>query len=337
MKRVVLFLGAGFSAQFGLPVMRGFLQYAKSIGRLNHDDTELLDATYRAARQANAMVAGSPNNLEDILSYALMGERLGLPTVPADCSKRLRSILQRVFVLHPTDGPYWERFLPFVEWWEALHLAQDDRLDIITTNYDVAVECCLHRTGNSAALGEGFVEVTAPTVQVAGSLYGGTIPLHKLHGSVNYFARDDGQIQVEGRLARVASQHNNYLPYISIPGYRSPGDPVIVPPSFLKPELLAPLRVAWKAAANALQSATHLVVVGYSFPRSDTEMRYFFGRSLMDNIDLTDIAIVDPNASATSDRLHASESGFGNHFLSMIRPINVRWVDSIADVDALMI
>ena len=65
--KIVLFLGAGFSAPFGLPVMDKFTRVAHDSGRLSKEDLEFLDELIREARSANAFLISSPTNLEDIL------------------------------------------------------------------------------------------------------------------------------------------------------------------------------------------------------------------------------------------------------------------------------
>jgi hypothetical protein len=68
------------------------------------------------------------------------------------------------------------------------------------------------------------------------------------------------------------------------------------------------------------------VVVGYSFPPSDTYMKYFFASALVDNIDLPRLSVVDPYADQIVDRLRSSD--YGTHFKQLLAPVSAPWQDS---------
>lgn len=66
-----------------------------------------------------------------------------------------------------------------------------------------------------------------------------------------------------------------WLPYPCASDYKAPGMPIIISPSFLKPDLPAALKAVWAAAARALSKANLVAFVGYSFPPADTDMMFF--------------------------------------------------------------
>jgi hypothetical protein len=108
------------------------------------------------------------------------------------------------------------------------------------------------------------------------------------------------------------------LPYPCVKNYRPSTAPIIVPPSFLKPELASPLLQVWSGAAKALREADRIIFVGYSFPQSDTEMTYFFASALATNVRLEELRIVDPNAVQIIERLTTPRSKFGSHFRDLL-------------------
>jgi len=85
-------------------------------------------------------------------------------------------------------------------------------------------------------------------------------------------------------------------------------------------------REIWNAAGKALEEAEKLVFIGFSFPESDTHIRYFLAANLFENVDLRPIVIVDPNADKIYTRL--KNSNFGTHFTNRLRPIKGNWEET---------
>lgn len=347
---VVLFLGAGFSAEFGHPVMNNFLSFVDATPRLSAAEKTLVERLIIEARQANSFLEGSPTNLEDILSFAVMAERLNLledeeqededaigrTTEPTGAllsrSSDIQRILQRVYTTAAAPENYWEQYANFWNFVGMEPRNREHQLAIVTTNYDINVESALRRQGYSANPGVAFRQIADARTNGNNVLYAETgIPLFKLHGSVNWY-RDDSQkcgVEVEGRIGRsnptFESPSGIELPLVCFTDYQSKGAPIIVPPSFLKPDLVRPLRKIWAGAAQALQRCHVLVFVGYSFPSSDTDMMYFLARSLVGNPHLRGIHVVDPIAESIVQRLRARESRFGSHFRSLLHPHTAKW------------
>lgn len=326
--KLVVFAGAGFSAAFGLPVMNSFLGFADASDRLSVDDKALLGRLILEARRANSFLESSATNLEDILSFSEMGDRLGL--APADeksRSERVRGIVERVFTSAPISAEYWSQFdnVRRIIDYPAHETPQD--VTFITTNYDLNIEIACHRAGWRATLGTPLQRFRDEWHSV-GQLYHDTgVPIYKLHGSVNWFPSDDKKDGLLVNDVVVRLQSGETFPHVCTSGYVPPWSPLIVPPSFLKPELAVPLRTAWAGAARALAEANTVAFIGYSFPQSDTEMMYFLARALSDNSSLRRILIIDPQAEAIGQRLRRAESKSGTHFRDLMRLVSHRWQD----------
>ena len=330
---IVLFLGAGFSRHFGMPVMTEFFSYARDSPRLKPEEHNLIRALILESRRANSFVESSPKNLEDVLSLAVMRDRLGMQD--SSRADQLATILRKIYTTYQTEGAgYWGQFDIFksflgfdIRSGKAAH-----NLSIVTTNYDLNIESALHRAGIAANLGFSWVQENCGNAVSHQNLYTarGGIPVFKLHGSANWYqdGNDASVVRVDGRCVQMENFNpptSFTLPYPCVNEYHAPSSPIIVPPSFLKPNLAEPLGSIWRGAAGALRQANQIVFVGYSFPPSDTEMRYFLASALSDNADLERIRIVDPHADKIVARLRSAESRFGTHFRDFLAPQTNGW------------
>ncbi len=329
--KVTLFLGAGFSAPFGHPVMNEFLAFADETKHIDQGEKAFLGELVLEARRANSFLESSPTNLEDIVSFAVMADRIelgsGAPRAP-----RIREILRKIYGQTADLRTYWQVCSRFCE---CFGLKRDETwkdLTIITTNYDLNADCALYYGGNPAKLPFVPEYIGQTTKQVNSYLYADRgVPLCKLHGSVNWFTNTNADhCLVDAAVGNVMEVSGKKLESIPCPltydaSYTPHGDAMIVPPSFLKPDLSPELASAWTTAAKALQESHLLVFVGYSFPQSDTEMAYFLSRALAGNSHLRNILIVDPEADAIVHRLKSAESPYGSHFRALLKRRAADW------------
>ena len=336
--KIVLFLGAGFPAAYDYPTMNDFLSFADSSKRLSPDQKAFVGRLVLAARSANSFLQSSPTNLEDILSFSVMADRLSLSNTDEESQNdKIKQILQKIFTNVENANNFWVKFsyfktfLTFNPATESIH-----DFSVITTNYNLSIECAIKVLGRDINPGFKFIqEQNDENSGISGHLYSKNgIPVYKLHGSVNWFKIEEhpDSFRVEDRIAHLARQSpkEDYpsLPYICSQYYKGSTTPVIVPPSFLKPDLELPLNEIWRGAAKALEGANILIFVGYSFPLTDTDMMYFLARSLTNNPGLRRILIVDPFADDIVRKLNSSESKFGSHFKALIQTKNAHWEDT---------
>lgn len=329
--KIVAFLGAGFSAPFGLPVMSKFLEVASRSGRLTDAQKLELLSYVLEARQTNAFLESSPTNLEDILTFAVMANRLD-PTPENNArAESLRKTLATVY----TDGAdcdnYWEQFAPHSEAFSLKPARESDRveLSIVTTNYDLVVESILWRH-TRARLNFQWNPRNDSNNGSHGSLYSQNgIPLFKLHGSVNWYSSGQA-VNVEDQVVGVRGRvtHSGSLPRACTANYKFEAAPLLVAPTFLKPQLSEALGLAWQGAYKAIKDAERLIFIGYSFPLSDNEMKYFLAAALRENTKIRRILVVDPDADKIVERLKSPNSRFGTHFRELLYGCNGGWTDS---------
>lgn len=330
MTRLVLFLGAGFSQPFGLPTMEAFRFFAHDSKRISDQDKGLLDEVFQRLAQANNILRSSRNNLEDALSFWMMGDRLRLDG-ELEQAPQLKRIIQRIYT-SPGAPPseYWNRFQALSRFLRLSTSApRTFDLVVITTNYDVCVESALAKLGMFASLPISASMCSHGSPSTTASLYSsGGVPVLKLHGSVNWFEDPkDASISVDDRVVRTGllSETPGELPYVCARDYEMPGTPLIVPPTFIKPELSKLLEHIWRTAAVELNAADYIAFIGYSFPPTDTEMRYFIGRSLADNRRLRRVFVFDNSAGRIVEQLSDPLRGYGQHFHELLAPINGDW------------
>lgn len=157
---------------------------------------------------------------------------------------------------------------------------------VVTTNYDLLAERTLrHRPmkrparpgffyagiGGSRVQGASTFSVRRKWVDVTGS-----VPLCKLHGSLNWYRSASG-------ITAIADCR---------PAYRSRDISYIVAPA---PEKVvpAPLNAVWSVARSFLKAAEEWIVVGYSAPAYDTAIAELLSTSAAGA--LQRIRVVDPN------------------------------------------
>jgi hypothetical protein len=340
--KTVLFLGAGFSRAWGLPVMQEFFQHAKNSEYLGDNDKDFLRKLQRKARQGVSMLQIGNDNLEEVLSFSLASRNFnsGYPNQGDSEYDRLCHILQEVY-----------RRIDLKKWFESdglldnlkrlfgtgvnRHLTTNE-LTIITTNYDVMIEFMLSKFGWHCYLPGEWSVVEGKKHPVADKMCSSNKSqplLCKLHGSLNWCLDPDDQTKflVENSilytdyLDDMRKHKGVYLPEVSFRNYEPIRTPLIVPPTLFKMQTIPTFREIWNVAGKALEEAEKLVFIGFSFQESDTYIQYFLAANLYENIDLRPIEIVDPKADEIYERLKKGKLGI--HFRDLLKPINGKWED----------
>ncbi len=331
MSKNVLFLGAGFSRPLGHPVMSEFFAHARGHAAMTPADKEWLADIQHLAREASGMLDGPHTNLEHVLSLALM-DFAAMDTAKADRSSRYAQMVNLLFKVYRTCdlkaiNGYRDRIKALLAFSEEANAPIGSDLTIITTNYDMNVETGLMRLGVLPKL--PFAPTTLYRQQDQESIYSDNGPLLcKLHGSVNWFHPIKGTepIKVEDRMGYIRNfeqDRQDRAPLIvgdtTYPDLRA----ILVPPMYFKHQIVPEMDANWAAAAKALRSAEKVAFVGYSFPPSDTHMRYFLASSLYKNVGLEAIHVVDPQAVAICERLKKGD--YGTAIGRMLRPFEGGW------------
>jgi hypothetical protein len=270
-KRVVYFLGAGFSAPLGPPVMSEFLDKSKELYRVNPTKFDYFTRVFSEIGKIHATMKyfkTDPNNIEEILSIIEMRTQLGGDSLIDTFRDYIADVIissTREFTLRTPDparpsdwdnhifGPeddVWSDYARFVASlhnlafshhhkggeppirWERVSDPQT-RYDVISLNYDRVLETVCESFENEYK-GETPLHFQREPDTSAGEP--ASPWLVKLHGSVD--SRED-----------------------------------ITPPTWSK-ALTKSVEGQWKVAYHLLAEANHIRVLGYSLPTLDTNVQY---------------------------------------------------------------
>lgn len=304
---ITLFLGAGFSAPAGLPLGDSLfaVQPASHKAAAAEDIHQVLEEYQRwRATNPTARTELFVSSVHDAHErYLLEGEHAQLwPRLVRFLALRLATPFATFYtyedrVSRSRDNIYEYAIHPVhQDWWAAVLAAagDDGRVAVITTNWDVLIERALRpRPRKIAPKSPGFNYGAGPERLKASSGYPksywrdnpvveGSIPLLKLHGSLNW-AIEDRQLVKYGDLR---------------PAFR--GDAAIVPPTMYKsPPAWA--ETIWQQAHGALESAECIVVVGYSFPPYDMRVHELFQHGLASSN--APVHVFSPESPAQCERL----------------------------------
>jgi hypothetical protein len=179
----------------------------------------------------------------------------------------------------------------------GIERARDKNLSVsvITFNYDLVMEAALHYVG----LGYNYAlpdDASPPSPR--------SIPLLKLHGSINWYFCEKCQAVFDARtyehglssvgegrarmsLAGPGAHRCSQLP-------TSP-TPVIVPPSWDKSRYQNSLRDVWRRASAVLAAADEIFVIGYSLPEADSFFRYLFALGTQSRTRVHRLFVVNPD------------------------------------------
>lgn len=165
--------------------------------------------------------------------------------------------------------------------------------DIITFNYDCVIDHALKSFGDSKwnprygyglflgsqghlLTGDDFWNPKTPAPKEK------TVHLYKLHGSLNFYVKDDGEKpKVKLKERPYTKQHGN-LKF------------TIIPPEWHKAYDKGFFSKLWKDAASAINSVEHIVFIGYSLPETDLHSTALFRTSLSSS-GLKSLVVVNPD------------------------------------------
>lgn len=313
--RNLLFVGAGFSFNAGLPLATQFTAQLLNTERLKLDGpsnalvrfvSKFVEETFAEGRTA------SPDDwpeLEDVFTLvdlsANTGHHLGTYSAAdlrlvrrAMIVRMIRMLMQRYKAGQRAQKPNWRRLETFFEEFNERTTA------VLSMNWDTVIESGLSRRQSIDRIEYGceanFVEFTSNDVVELGDRAGRrTLHLTKPHGSINWLYCDScrGVFWVTpssvpkiadtlfkerdwrevGRLAGLRKPHNVREPACPHCNVKALGTRFATF-SFRK-ALDFPMHAAsWRTAEGHLRAAENWVFVGYSMPSADFEFKYLLKR-----------------------------------------------------------
>lgn len=265
MKEVIYFLGAGFSAPAGLPVISNFLFQAKNQFARDHERFKHFSRTFEyidSLAKAKNFLSVDLFNIEEIFSiastHALLGEdpeflekfikdviSFHTPEFFADCDLADRKKVGQLLLSKQEVECLYLRFIGCAM---GLYFSKDSgsiqkvkkpstNYKFITLNYDLLIERAVDFLRKAGA--------HSPELKIA-----------KLHGSV---------------------------------------ESAIVPPSWSK-QIGENLKENWRRAAEWLRDANEIRFLGYSFPTTDVYVKHLLAAALIESSNLQQIDVITLDA-----------------------------------------
>ncbi len=334
-KRIVVFAGAGFSVPAGIPAMDVFVDSLRG-DQFTPKQVRQLDGIMKECATKASLISENIRNLEVLSSFISMIKFTEPDFVFQMGDDSLDVIEAEKFMLRAISAIAGKKINsnqinPAVHLLE--HLVKNGPVSstIITTNYDMHFETAalrpyIHKSdisglrvdlpeaeicnANSLELKNGFARMYTECQEAP--------LLIKMHGSVNWFT-DTAKIKVNAAVE--AHPLNNADTDPLDKGFKQldvrnrkdrplswsgcsigDGDPMLMLPTILKPETVPLLKHQWRLAAKAISEADQVWFVGYSFPESDSYMRYFLANSMAKNTRIRHIAIINPDRSVYFER-----------------------------------
>jgi hypothetical protein len=200
--------------------------------------------------------------------------------------------------------------------------SQSTRKDtIITFNYDLLVEKAMDSLAipvvygglHGAFLGNFNSTRYRPDepemIGIPDPLPEDHVRLIKLHGSINWMFNPE----YAAAASSPASQYkivilDDYQATWKYQQHSPKSSPiphlVLAPPTWNKDlrDLNAPLSNVWDSAVRAIETATRIIVVGYSMPQTDPYFKYLLAAGLANNISLRKLFFVNPGLQRTQGK-----------------------------------
>lgn len=308
----VYILGAGFSKNAGMPLLKDFLnEMRSSVNWLKQNNRPEYKATRqvllfrKGAASAGLRINMNVENIEDLFSLAAAsGDETQIENISTAIAATLeycRSHAEKPLEVHLTAPK--ERDAPtswrnagaagdstgyFVQLYDLYAgFLNGDLCDpqrymqntIISFNYDTVLEDALQRIG--VPIDYGFNDDLVEYDQTWGGVQTNKdkVKVLKIHGSINW-------IQKEREIDKLTV-------YRTYDDGHHHGRVALIPPTWRK-DFSQPLRDVWGQAIRALKNATRIIFIGFSFPETDAHIKYLLAAGMQENISLRNIFCANP-------------------------------------------
>lgn len=329
--RTVYVLGAGFSADAGVPTIQTFLQTARE-----HFDAPqsplppYLEPHYRTVLRFRQAVKQSRDslrlNLDDIETLFSLIDMVSLAEPRSIRARRNADSIKHVIahtvsVSRHAKGHFRARIRNENLGDTRLSTNELERYRVQDRTQPDVTLLQFGQYEFFAALVAGLFEPSSREVDdcVITFNYDTVLEeaLWELGGAVDY-----GVSRVLNQVARSAARPRFVIPVFKLHGssnwarsvkqefravihdryadFGSEHAPLVVPPTWKKGDLAPMFAEIWRGAREALAKATRICIVGYSMPQTDPFFHHLMGSALAENDGLYRLDVVDLNQSSSS-------------------------------------
>lgn len=296
MERVVYLLGAGFSAPFGLPVMRNFLYKAKDLYAAQTEQYEHFHQVFDKLDRMSATktyFSADLLNIEEILSILEMERQVGGDESMTEAFERLIADVVKYhtpelrvdhesFINNPRAAVFgrepWHQYGWFVVGLLGKTLRFEERETRSSTGRPLGIEPQGRLQASKHAAEHSIITLNYDRI------------LEQIADRVQEFNDPSESIRFQVRPGPMTGAAGPILCKL----HGSVGSS-IVPPTWNKavhPEI----QPAWQDAWTALRSANQIRVLGYSLPQADAYVKYLLKWAVVDapNLKNIDVLCLDP-------------------------------------------
>jgi NAD-dependent SIR2 family protein deacetylase len=330
----VYILGAGASKAIGAPLIKNFLLRARELIYSPDFDKTLEQDFMRAKLSAQfdhvfryqsdlyktrRFLGIDLDNLETLFSILDMNWQAAKSNIPIrpdfpllSDPKLLDTIREGFFslIIATLKASINRQRFPYDALIHAF--AASEHSVFITFNYDTSIEEALELSSDKRGADRFFVDYGYSKDELL-NVQPGTRRVLKLHGSANwtYCPDCDKLTALKKYITPLELESNRALLHLpNCPTVTALN--VIIPPTWYKHNYLDAITRIWSRAIQEISFATHLFIIGYSFPRTDVFFEQLLTLGFTSNKNLKKIVVVDPDAEIKN----AITSIFDTHFLS---------------------
>lgn len=138
---------------------------------------------------------------------------------------------------------------------------------------------------------------------------------------------DPGRTAPEGKTFVRARPKFPWMPEGIAPDTGLPSMPLIIPPAKAKTYDLfgALFKTLWSAAEDVLSEAEHIILIGYSFPRTDHQSNALFKNAFSRRKSLPKVSIVDPYPTRAAEKFEQEFGITGNRLFVTADPFSTKF------------
>lgn len=326
MSNVVFILGAGASKDAGAPVMSEFFSSSRDLfakGQAGEAEESFRNVfkVLGNLQSVHSKCDIDLQNVESVFAVLEMARTLGkLPGLnPRKIKSKISDLksvisktveqtvlfgIERGTMIYPAAN--YLRFRKLIDYLQQ-HADPPRTVAVITFNYDVAADHSLAQKGLKP---DYCIENNGPQ----------GVRLLKLHGSLNWlYCPTCRRIHVLDLMQKHAPDffENDLIPtdYIEVPmplsrwlaefdccEHKRSNEPFIVPPTWNKSDYHKVMLPVWRAAAEELESAEDIFVIGYSLPQSDAFFHHLYGLGSVSERPLRRFWVFNPDTEEVEGR-----------------------------------
>lgn len=318
MATTILILGAGASKKAGAPLMADFLDVAHELWKTGQvpEHEESFRAVFTGIAMLQRVHSKSDldiQNLESVFASFEMAQTLKtFGTYNSEEISRLMGAMRVVIVktiektmAYPRSGSTISAPEPYLALAALVKVLREEArprhsVALMTFNYDLAADYALllKQIPIDYALGPDSSDG------------GESIPMLKLHGSINWgwceecnrivpwMLRDyvsNMQWDVFPETTAIRMPLGSQLQSMRGHGHELQPDPVLVPPTWNKSEYRVQVASVWARAAKELSDAENIFILGYSLPRTDEFFRYLYALGTVGDVPLKRFWVFNPD------------------------------------------